>query len=745
MNKNLNVSKTNPNISGDIFELRKTNFVLWRPGETDSKLKLPAIYIAKVDYDYSKGEFTVKEVLKDKELIKHEKFNDLWLLSAEECNLEEGNVYHYWFKVKNTNSYLNEYNADIVYATDPFACVVDDRVQAKNLPIKEKDQTHYAPAGVIKYKKTSTGFELVPTDPDANEPDWNGFSTNQVLDNLKPNNELVIYELPPCWSYVTDLKTANGSFRQVEKMIDWSDNHTHLDDLFNGMDELNFHGKKYITYLGVNALELTPPANSIYGNDHQWGYGTANYFAPNYSLSERATSDNPQKNEEISPKPATDFVNLVKKCHKNGIRYFYDGVFAFSKLNSYRYINFKEFYLETHCHFDNDKNRCELHPKEPIDPNDTKELVTLGPKRDPFGGDLLRYKTNPVQGYNPNTGKPDNIYPAREYVIASLKEWIENKGVSGLRLDSVVNYDCYELMQNINEKTRTFFNTINQNTDSNKKYLVVGEELGVPRAILDQKRLDGLWNENFKRIVRNVIIGSGWNGETFEWSVKKMIDCTKLNSGFTDTAQSINYITSHDVGDYFNNRIYSYLEKKNIITEPRIKLAFACLMTAVGIPMILAGEEFGDEQDLFEDNVKQIDPVNYERLKYYDWRRRIFKQVVRLIKLRTTSKALSCNDVDFIYHNFDYGRVMVWKRGQGENIVVTIANFSDWGQDPYKDEYIIHTWPKTPPNKKWVEVTQGRVVNDKIGREPVCPWEAKVYELVNENDADARANMYANL
>jgi len=54
------------------------------------------------------------------------------------------------------------------------------------------------------------------------------------------------------------------------------------------------------------------------------------------------------------------------------------------------------------------------------------------------------------------------------------------------------------------------------------------------------------------------------------------------------------------------------------LREKRIKLAFVCLLTAVGIPMILAGEEFADEHDFFnpDGNVaqsggKQVDPVNF--------------------------------------------------------------------------------------------------------------------------------------
>ena len=50
-------------------------------------------------------------------------------------------------------------------------------------------------------------------------------------------------------------------------------------------------------------------------------------------------------------------------------------------------------------------------------------------------------------------------------------------------------------------------------------------------------------------------------------------------------------------------------------------MSFQCLLTAVGVPMILAGEEFADQHDLFDadggvtqQGGKQVDPVNFSRL-----------------------------------------------------------------------------------------------------------------------------------
>jgi len=259
----------------------------------------------------------------------------------------------------------------------------------------------------------------------------------------------------------------------------------------------------------------------------------------------------------------------------------------------------------------------------------------------------------------------------------------------------------------------------------------VGEDLSVPLALVHQNRLDGLWNEHFKQILRRVILGKSVDGESFETSVRKLIDCRLL--GFRDGTQAVNYLTSHDVGGYGNERLYNYLTSNGVANaEERIKLAFVCLMTAVGIPMILAGEEFADQHDLSVSDSKQVDPVNYGRMDEA-WRRRVFEYVARLTRFRTTADALAVNDVVFIHVDFEAGkRVLVWRRGYGEMIVVVVANFSAYGTPNVPGaEYVIPNFPEAPFKKCWKEITQDRVVTEEwVGREPIFPWEAKVYGLV---------------
>lgn len=150
----------------------------------------------------------------------------------------------------------------------------------------------------------------------------------------------------------------------------------------------------------------------------------------------------------------------------------------------------------------------------------------------------------------------------------------------------------------------------------------------------------------------------------------------------------------------------------------------------------LAGEEFADQHDLTTGHPdKQRDAVNFQRTED-DWRKRILDYAARLVKLRTSYEALAVNDTDFIHIDFNDGkRVLVWKRGQESSgkLVVVVANFSACGTDVRRPdaEYVVPNWPATPPGKTWREVTQARSVPPQwVGREPLYPWEGKVYALV---------------
>lgn len=670
-------------MAADLLNRKKTHFVLWR-----SPFVQPAATLYIGTMAQNSNSLTLENV-KEFELSPSPDFTDLWEIAAKDCELSDGQVYFYWFKVRNTDPYYAASVNQVLYCTDPTAYTIDRRLEAP-IPSEQGGISSYDPASVVLYRNG----ELIPCDPSGETVNWEG---DPPSTQLPQNNRLVIYELPTRWTRIDSsggVEQGNGTFKDVTALLVSEA----IAPTFPTVDAVN--NRAHLKELGINALELLPPADS--DDVLEWGYGTSNYFAADFNLG-RPDSQN------VST-ASFDLVNLIKTCHQQGLRFFVDTVMAFSRNNSYHNINFLDFYVQ-------------------FDSGDPEQN-----NRDGFGGDLFKYNYW-VEGYHPITGKQERLVPAREYMKAYLTHWMEYYRIDGWRLDSVNNIANYDFIQEFKETARSLWE---QRGGSGDRFLVVGEELSLPLDLINQNRLDGLWNERFKQIVRQVILGKNSSDEpSFEWSIRKLIDCRNL--GFQDGSQAVNYLTSHDVGGLGNERFYNWLENNGVAdTEQRIKLAFVCLLTAVGIPMILAGDEFADQQDLdigsSLDQHKQIDPVNYSRIQD-DWRRRIFDYVARLVRFRQTSDALAMNDTDFIHVDFSEGkRVIVWQRGIGENLVVVVANFSDYGTpnpENSDSKYIVPNFPATPASTFWKEITQDRMVpSEWVGKEPIFPWEAKVYTLV---------------
>jgi pullulanase len=670
----------------DLLERKQTHFVLWRPAITDPP---PALVIG----TFRAGNPPSFEPLNKFDLAPSPASADLWEVAASACGLVDNRVYHYWFEVTNANPKTP--STARILCTDPTASTVDWRLRpVLPSPFTDDDRS---PAAVLKWRNG----KLVPSDPGGEEPDW---ANDLPLDSLPANNRLVIYELPTRWSRTEAEGTVSlggGTFRDVLALVERSAAPSN----FAGVAALAV-GEAHLEDLGVNALELLPPADSFV--DREWGYATSNYFAADFDLG--------FPKGHASPTATADLAALVTACHRHGLRFFADVVMAFATRYTYRYVNFLDFHV----------HRGTGDPEEDA--------------RDDFGGDLFKYNFR-TDSYDPINGGTARLVPARRLMLTCLARWMLDFRIDGIRMDSVPNIMNWDFVQEYKDLARTVWRSrwaaqglAPQAAD--ERFLVVGEDLAVPIDLVRQQRLDGLWNEEFKRMVRSAILGQNDQKEpSFEWTVRKLIDCRLL--GFADGAQAINYVTSHDVEGFRNERLFNFLNNNGVReTERRIKLAFVCLMTAVGIPMIFAGEEFADEHDLAVVHPqKQIDPVNFDRLQE-PWRRRVFDYVARLAHFRTRSAALAVNDTDFIHVDFEEGRrVLVWKRGRpgADDPVVVVANFSDFETtrpfDP-ASEYRVPNWPASPADRRWREITQDREVPPEwAGREPIFPWEAKVYAL----------------
>ncbi|MDH4361987.1 MAG: alpha-amylase family glycosyl hydrolase [Nitrospirota bacterium] len=688
-------------MESDLLARKETHFVLWRPRNDDPP---PHLVIGQ----FRGGNPPLFEEQQRHPLSRSVQHPDLWELPAAELGLVEGEVYEYWYEVENSNP--DKASEATLLCTDPTAWTVDWRLLAPRLapPFGEDDRD---PASVVTWQNG----KLFPCDPDGEAIDWAG---DTAIAALPANNRLVIYELPTTWVRFEQLETrfqlAVGTFRDVTALIEPRT----LPSPFSAISAFP-HGQRHLQHLGVNALELLPPADSFV--DREWGYATSNYFAADHDLG--------FPKGHSSPTPSVDLVELIKTCHRHRIRFFTDMVMAFSTRDPYENINFLDYHVQANV-------------------GDPEEF-DQGRKRDGFGGDLFKYNFW-TETYDPISGTRDNLVPARQLMLTHLVRWMRDFRIDGIRMDSIPNIGNWDFVKEFKDKAREIWQARGREQglasgEADARFLVVGEDLAVPQELISQQRLDGQWNELFKRMVRAAILGQNDEQEpSFEWTVRKLIDCRLLQSEgnpiFTDGTQAINYVTSHDVEGFRNERLFNFLINNGVgDVARRMKLAFVCLLTAVGIPMIFAGEEFADQHDLLIGHPdKQVDPVNFERLGD-PWRQQLANYVARLVKFRTSYDALAVNDTKFIHVDFNEAkRVLCWQRGQpgSDRQVVVVANLSDF-MTPHASsgnaEYRVTNWPETPRGTKWREITQERdIPTEWVAREPIFPWEAKVYALVNE-------------
>lgn len=151
----------------------------------------------------------------------------------------------------------------------------------------------------------------------------------------------------------------------------------------------------------------------------------------------------------------------------------------------------------------------------------------------------LRRYTKTKTTYNPISDKVEEISLAQQHMLTFLTRWMQDFQIDGIRMDSVENVAHCNFIRDFNDEARKQFKArySAEGDKANAKFLVVGEELTLPRELLTQQRLDGLWNERFQGLGRAALLGENVGGLNFEDTVRRAIDC-RIEGVFTDWGSS---------------------------------------------------------------------------------------------------------------------------------------------------------------------------------------------------------------
>ena len=313
-----------------------------------------------------------------------------------------------------------------------------------------------------------------------------------------------------------------------------------------------------------------------------------------------------------------DFKRLVDACHGLGIRVLLDVVLNHSESEApLTRIDFEYWYRP-----------------------DRKGVPSFGP---PF--DYERYDESV------------DVRPAFAFALETVEFWIREYHVDGYRLDATAPIDNFDIVRAVRDHART--------VSGGKPIYIVAEELPEKPSIAGADGpADGAWHQRFQRAVLGWMTGGA--GVTVA-EVATVLQPS--NSGYSAPELVVNYIESHD-----EQPLPRQLQWKQITGDAafrRHKLASTLLFTAVGIPMLYQGQEFGSsrERDM------EIRPLQWELLEE-DYGLYLKEHVRFLAGLRRGSAALTSRDFELI-HQDEVGQAIVYRRGRGAGEILVAVNLRD--------------------------------------------------------------------
>ena len=401
-------------------------------------------------------------------------------------------------------------------------------------------------------------------DPYATEVRWEGDQARAYLPRptadfpwtdqdwqTPPLRDLVIYEL--C------VRDFGGEWRQDRP------HYGTFNDLAGRLD--------YLVDLGVNAVELMPI--QAFPGESSWGYNPVFYFAP----------------AEVYGTP-DDFKRLVDACHRRGLAVILDVAFNHA-WGEHPYYRFYPPMFGEHGEWLTDWNPYFHHT--PPDVN-----MWGGVDWDHFTPITTRYFQDVV------------------------RSWLLDYHVDGFRFDWVcgVDFDSSNPMAAGFNPYHGISALAWAARQAKPDCILCGEFWPLPSAnaaktaasLVDATDLDACWNGRFHHTMEQVL-NQRWQWE--EQDIFRAIGGYR-DDGFQLASQVVNFTASHDeVRPEHEIKYYSWhnMQRPEGMSVPELalrkaKLGLVALFAAPGVPMIYAGQEFG------EDAPRTIDfcPINWERL-----------------------------------------------------------------------------------------------------------------------------------
>lgn len=337
-----------------------------------------------------------------------------------------------------------------------------------------------------------------------------------VYNEVKWAEESRLYQIFP------DRFNNGDKSNDPKDVAKWGDNVTRQ-SMFGGDIQGIIDKVGYLKDLGINIIYMTP----IFLSDTNHKYNTTDYYKVDPMFG---------NNEKIK--------ELVRVCHKNGIRILFDAVFNHSGSSFFAFQDvlkngqnskYKDWYFINSFPVDMKK----------VNYRTFADNVSIMPKL--------------------NTENPE----VKKYLIDVAKYWVKEADIDGWRLDVCDEVD-HEFWKDFKKAVKSV----------KKDAFIVGEIMHEAGSFLSGDQFDSIMNYPFKNACVDFFAKSDISAEEFI----NVLASARARYMDSINRQMLNLIGSHDTARFLTEA------GENV---ERLKMAAAFQFTYIGIPYIYYGDEVG--------------------------------------------------------------------------------------------------------------------------------------------------------
>ncbi len=395
----------------------------------------------------------------------------------------------------------------------------------------------------------------------------------------------------------------------------------------------------HLSRLGINALELMPITE--FPGDSSWGYNPVFYMAP----------------KGIYGRPA-DLKRLIDQAHQRGIAVILDMVFN---------------------HAWPDQPYYRMYP--PLFGPHDRPLKD----RNPFFHHHNNGHANGWGGLDWDHASPCTTAFMQDVV----GYWLHEYRADGFRFDWLggVEYDPGQPQRPWFDPFVGIAPIARAAREAEPTCYLIGEYWPIhgthpdktAARLVRETEIDAVWNGAFHHVLEDCL------SQAWQWEKQDLCHAFGgyRDQGFTRSDQVINYVVSHDERRPEHEIQFwgAHIVWWDASPEPfasrwelalrKARLSLAVLMTSPGVPMLYAGQEFG------EDSPRTIDfwPIDWRKLGLRQGQEQ-YAFYRAMLRLRSEHPALRSDAIEYYGDDFARFKVLRYKRWDGDgDVAVVAANF----------------------------------------------------------------------